>query len=66
MTLFQISSLAVCFFAFAFFLSNFGRVISVLATAKPTWRLDGLHKRAWVFVQEVFLHRKLLRVVDEF
>ncbi len=57
----QIATLIVVGFAVAFFTASFGRIVQILATGKPRNRWNEIPRRLVVFVEEVLLHRKLLR-----
>ncbi len=61
MTNSQIICLIVLFGSFAFFSASFGRVLEVIFQAKARARWHDLPTRFLAVIQEVFLHRKLLR-----
>ncbi len=58
---FQISVLVAIVGSLVLFASNFGRIVQIIALGKPKNRLKDIPQRLAVFINEVFLHRKLIR-----
>lgn len=61
MTPFQWGTLIALVGASLFFAASFGRIIQIVSLGKARPRWGDIPKRISVFVQEVFLHRKLMR-----
>jgi len=61
MSLLSISTLVIVLLAFVAFFLSFARFVRLLRTAQPRDRFGNFVKRSIVFIEQVLLHRRLLR-----